>query len=160
MERLGALIVHGIEKVDSVLVGLVRKIRIQALTDHILHFLLSHLQRGTKAGFSKSAKTTKYRVGTGCAMDFPALFSLVQTWPQSGSTVLHPNQLGQAYCWIAERNTIWQYKFAKMCTLSCTLCLLYRPEQGNIVGRKYIKVCKLIVPFGRSLRDSTIGGLK
>jgi hypothetical protein len=77
MERLGALIVHGIEKVDSVLVGLVRKIRIQALTDHILHFLLSHLQRGTKAGFSKSAKTTKYRVGTGCAMDFPALFSLV-----------------------------------------------------------------------------------
>jgi hypothetical protein len=48
------------------------------------------------------------------------------------------------YCWITERNTIWQYKFAKICTLSCTLCPLYRPEQGNIVGRKYIKVCKFV----------------
>jgi hypothetical protein len=32
----------------------------------------------------------------------------------------------------------------------CTLCPLYRPEQGNIVGRKYIKkfkkFCELVNP--------------
>jgi hypothetical protein len=38
----------------------------------------------------------------------------------------------------------------------CTLCPLYRPEQGNIVGRKYINSCKFISPYGTSLADSTI----
>jgi hypothetical protein len=33
---------------------------------------------------------------------------------------------------------------AEMRTLLCTLCPLYRPEQGNIVGREYIKVCEFL----------------
>jgi hypothetical protein len=35
-----------------------------------------------------------------------------------------------------------------ICKKSCTLCPLYRPEQGNIVGRNYIKVCKFLQIHG------------
>jgi hypothetical protein len=42
---------------------------------------------------------------------------------------------------------------AKICTLSCTLCLLYRPERGNIVGRKYIK---FMCPYGTFIADLPI----
>jgi hypothetical protein len=35
---------------------------------------------------------------------------------------------------------------------------LYCPAQGDIVGREYIKVCKFLMPYGISLRDSTIVG--
>jgi hypothetical protein len=39
----------------------------------------------------------------------------------------------------------------------CTLCPLYCPDQGDIVGREYIHSCKFISPYGTSLGDSTIG---
>jgi hypothetical protein len=44
----------------------------------------------------------------------------------------------------------------KICKNVCTLCLLYRPDQGNIVGREYIHSCKFLYPYGTSLGDSTI----
>jgi hypothetical protein len=44
-----------------------------------------------------------------------------------------------------------------ICKNLCTLCPLYRPEQGNIVGREYINFCKFLLPYGISLSDSTIG---
>jgi hypothetical protein len=33
--------------------------------------------------------------------------------------------------------------------------LLYRPDQGNIVGREYINFYKFLLPYGISLSDST-----
>jgi hypothetical protein len=43
-----------------------------------------------------------------------------------------------------------------ICKNVCTLCPLYRPDQGNIVGRKYIHSCKFLYSYGTSLGDSTI----
>jgi hypothetical protein len=45
----------------------------------------------------------------------------------------------------------------EICKKLCTLCPLYRPDQGNIVGRVYIHFYKFLLPYGISLSDSTIG---
>jgi hypothetical protein len=44
----------------------------------------------------------------------------------------------------------------EICKHLCTLCPLYRPDQGNIVGREYINFYKFLLPYGISLSDSTI----
>jgi hypothetical protein len=47
-----------------------------------------------------------------------------------------------------------------ICKNVCTLCPLYRPDQGDIVGREYIHSCKFLYPYGTSLGDSTIANVK
>jgi hypothetical protein len=44
------------------------------------------------------------------------------------------------YCLLAERYTIQSryHMYIKYCQKLCTLCPLYRPDQGDIVGREYI----------------------
>jgi hypothetical protein len=44
----------------------------------------------------------------------------------------------------------------EICKNLCTLCPLYCPDQGDIVGREYINFYKFLLPYGISLRDSTI----
>jgi hypothetical protein len=44
----------------------------------------------------------------------------------------------------------WKY------VLSAHYIALHKVNKANIVGRKYIKVCKFLLPLGISLRDSTI----
>jgi hypothetical protein len=44
----------------------------------------------------------------------------------------------------------------EICKNVCTLCPLYCPDQGDIVGREYIIFYKFLLPYGISLRDSTI----
>jgi hypothetical protein len=44
----------------------------------------------------------------------------------------------------------------EICKNLCTLCPIYRPDQGNIVGREYINFYKFLLPYGISLSDSTI----
>jgi hypothetical protein len=44
----------------------------------------------------------------------------------------------------------------KICKNVCTLCPLYCPDQGDIVGREYIHSCKFLYPYGTSLSDSSI----
>jgi hypothetical protein len=44
----------------------------------------------------------------------------------------------------------------KICKNVCTLCPLYYPDQGDIVGREYIHSCKFLYPYGTSLGDSTL----
>jgi hypothetical protein len=39
------------------------------------------------------------------------------------------------------------------------LCPLYCPDQGDIVGREYIHFYKFLLPYGISLRDSTIDSI-
>jgi hypothetical protein len=46
----------------------------------------------------------------------------------------------------------------EICKNLCTLCSLYCPDQGDIVGREYINFYKFLLPYGISLRDSTING--
>jgi hypothetical protein len=47
----------------------------------------------------------------------------------------------------------------EICKNVCTLCPLYCPDQGDIVGREYINVYKFLLPYGISLRDSTIAAV-
>jgi hypothetical protein len=42
----------------------------------------------------------------------------------------------------------------EICKNLCTLCPLYRPDQGNIVGRENINFYKFLLPYGISLSDS------
>jgi hypothetical protein len=48
----------------------------------------------------------------------------------------------------------------EICKNLCTLCPLYCPDQGDIAGREYINVYKFLLPYGISLRDSTIGSTR
>jgi hypothetical protein len=41
----------------------------------------------------------------------------------------------------------------------CTLCPLYRPKQGNIVGREYIHITQKLTIFG-SGRQSCLGQMR
>jgi hypothetical protein len=54
------------------------------------------------------------------------------------------------YCQISEKYTIWGQKFARN--------YVYRPDQGNIVGREYIISSKCLAPYGILLADLTIAG--
>jgi hypothetical protein len=62
------------------------------------------------------------------------------------------------YCRISEKYTIWGHKFARNYVLSAhyIALILYRPDQGDIVGRDYTISSKFMPPYGVLLADSTI----
>jgi hypothetical protein len=49
------------------------------------------------------------------------------------------------------------YMYIKNCQKLCTLCPLYRPDQGDIVGREYIIFDNLLCTYGKSLREARVG---
>jgi hypothetical protein len=62
---------------------------------------------------------------------------------------------GQMSILLLNRGEIYRMVI-EICKNVCTLCPLYRPDQGNIVGREYINFYKFLLPYGISLSDSTI----